>query len=822
MKRNLLLALGAITLLCNPMQSIAQNQEQKVPTLKIMRVAAEDSMTLPTEETDESINYFYHETFDNIGGSMENPVAFDFGSSNNGDIPAENLIAKDFTVSTRNTCKKAGTAILVTGKDSYLNITLGEMRGRGLKYDLYFRIKSENGTKSVFSIINTQSGMTTQSYYNASVPGDWTWYKVPFEYGNPNTAVEFDVEDPSNGFYIDEVLVVVNNTTLNGPIVQPATDIDNTEFTAHWFYSYDAKGVYLDVFSYDDELSTRETKSETQNFAEINVSNGLINKEEPNMPQGWNYRFTKMMDKVAPATDKGYSIVLNKAVEYLSTPNYDEAPYTKLSFDLKAEEGATGTLVVEEKLPQLYTQEDLWVNNPYVWSTVGEFNLSQYTSTKQTIDLTSALSKKGIYIRFTVKNNNDKGAEISNVSYTYGGDLVKGKKFEIQDMELTSKQFVVSGLDPNTEYFYRLRTFDDNYVSDYSIPVRGRGRIPTDKMVTPTVIAPDSITTASFRARWEQSIYTNSYQCQVYREYTAPEDKDGVVIFSEDFSSIEDGTIDSPVYGTIKSYSTISEYNVLPGFTVDHGLTANGMFGIYNAFKDGAGWAFGHLSSPVYTMPDGYYTIKFTATAKPGAEFLIYSYNDESKDIQTSRKGTFTQTTQEFEFTFPSSNYTFFELELQQETYTILFDDMEISLDLKQGEKVTAIVDEAHAMGAYYTFNTPYWTKDDKIYYQVKGTYIQPSDYSSLDIWTSDPSNKQYVDYTGVGINDIKTTEAEIYVADNILNINVTEEQPVTVYDLTGTPVAKYRANAGNNTYAIKGNGMFIVVVGNKATKIVK
>lgn len=820
MKRNLLLALGAVTLLCSPMQGFAQTPAENAQTLNVMRVNADE--VLPTEDTDESINYFYHETFDKIGGSMDNPVAFDFGTSKSGNIDEESLTTTGFKVACTNTCKRAGSSILVTGEKAYLAISLGEMRGRHKKYDLYFKIKSETGEKSVFSILNTQTGMVTQSYYNAEVPGEWTWIKVPFEFGNPDTGIEFDNEVVDNGFYIDEILVVVSNTCLNGPIVQPATDIDATEFTAHWFYSYDAKGVYFDVFSYADEATTRAEKSETQNFADINVVDGKINKEDANMPSGWSYRFTKTMDKLAPATDNGYSIVLNKEIEHLTSPNYDEAPYTKLSFDLKAEEGATGKLIVEEKLPRQYTREDRWINDPYEWSRVGEIDLSQYTSAKQAVDLSSALSKRGVYVRFRVEGNNDKGAEISNVSYTYGGDLYKEKKFEVENLKLTSMEYVVSDLDPNTEYFYRLRTFDDNYISDYSVPVRGRGKVPSDEMTTPTVLAPDNITTSSFRAKWEQSIFTDSYVCQVYREYTASEDVKDFNIMSEDFSAIEAGTVENPVYGTIRSYSSAIEYNVLPGFTVDHGLTANGMFGIYNVFKDGAGWAYGHLTSPVYTMPDGYYTIKFTATAKPGAEFLISSYNDEEKDIQTSRKATFTKATEEFEFTFPASNYTFFEIGLQQGTYTMLMDNFEISMDLNQGDNVSAIVDEVHTIGAFYVFDTPYWTKNDKIYYQVKGTFIQPSDYSTLDFWTSDPSKKQYVDYTGVGINDTEATEAAIFMADGELNVRVAEEQPVTIYNMTGTPVARYTANEGLNTYSINGNGMFIVVVGNKTAKIVK
>lgn len=137
MKRNLLLALGAVTLLCSPMQGFAQTPAENAQTLNVMRVNADE--VLPTEDTDESINYFYHETFDNIGGSMDNPVAFDFGTSSSGTIDEGSLTQKGFKVTTKNTCKRAGSSILVTGDMAYLAINLGEMRGRHKKYDLYFR-----------------------------------------------------------------------------------------------------------------------------------------------------------------------------------------------------------------------------------------------------------------------------------------------------------------------------------------------------------------------------------------------------------------------------------------------------------------------------------------------------------------------------------------------------------------------------------------------------------------------------------------------------------------------------------------------------------
>lgn len=779
-------------------------------------------------EDQEGINYFYHETFNNIGGSIDAPIDFDFGESSYGNIQKELLDEEDFTITTRSTCKRAGEAVLVKGSQAYLNITLGELRGRGQNYDVYFRIKSETNEQTLFSIVSTNSGITLEGFYSAIVPTEWEWYMVSFTTGSKNTEIEFDTENDNIGFFVDEVLVVVKDTSLNGPTALPATNVDKGEFTANWFYSYDAKGVYLDVFYYDDELSTRETLSNTENFKDISIVDGKLNRDEPNMPENWNYRFTETMDKIFPKTDNGYSIVLNKEIEYLSTPNYDEAPYTKFSFDLKAQEGATGKLIVEEKLPRLYSSEDIYVNNPYEWAKIGEFNLEEYTSETKSIDLTSNLSKRGIYVRFTVIDNNDKGAEISNVSYTYGGDVIKAKNFEIHDLQLSAMKIIVDGLDANKEYFYRLRTYDDNYVSDYSAYVRANGNVPLDSMTAPEVLDAENVTTQGFTAAWIPSIYTNAYICEVYREYEAPEDIDNFVFFSEDFNTVYGGTVEKPVYGSIKQFQTISNYGVLPGFYIDHGLKAEGMLGIYNVYDPSKGWAYGHLNSPVYTMPDNKdFTLKVTALGKVGSKFKVSCYNDEGREMVTSRMGTFTKdnTPEEFSFKFPTSNYTFFEIELMEMegAYTLLFDNMEISIDMEKGDVIKGRVDESQSMTATYDFKTPYWTPNDKIYYQVKSQFIQPNQYYSIDYYTSDPSKKVYVDYSGlVGINETANEETEIFVSNGELNVIIPQEETVSIYNISGTLTATYKAVEGLNIYPLTNNGVYIVKVGDKTTKVIK
>lgn len=782
--------------------------------------------TLPTEDQ-EGVVYFYHETFNKIGGSIETPEDFDLGGNAYGNIAKELLDEENFTVAIRG-CQKAGEAVLVKGEGAYLNIALGEMRGRGKAFDIYFRIKSETSETSLFSITTTNSAMILDGFYGAIVPTEWNWYSVHFDTGNGDTRLEFVTENEEIGFLIDEIIVVVNDTFLNGPTPLPATNADKGVFTANWFYSYDAKGVYLDVFSYADELSTRETKEETENFEDISIVDGKLNMEEPGMPEKWNYRFTKTMDKVFPKTDKGYSIVLNKAIEYLSTPNYDEAPYTKFSFDLKAQENATGKLIVEERIPRLYTSEDLYINNPYEWAKIGELDLTEYISETKSVDLTSNLSGNGIYVRFTVVDNNDKGAEISNVSYTYGGDIIKAKNFEIQDLQLSRNDYTADGLDPNKEWFYRLRTFDDNYVSDYSLYVRANGKVPSDDMVAPEVLDAENISAKGFTAKWLPSIYTHSYICEVFREYEAQKDIDNFVFMSEDFNTVFGGTIEEPIYGTIKQFSTIDNYGVLPGFMIDHGLKAEGMMGIYNVYDPSKGWAYGHLNSPVYSMPDNRdFHLNITAVGKAGLKFKVSCFNDEGREIETTRVGTFTMdnTPEEFTFKFPTSNYTFFEIELMEmeNAYTILFDKMEIAIDLEKGDVIRGLVDESHTMTASYDFKTPYWTENDKIYYQVKSRFSQPNQYYSVDYYTSDPSRKVYVDYTGiVGIDNISTSENEVFVLNGELNVILSKAETVYVYNLSGVLTATYKAKEGLNIYPLKDNGVYIIKIDNQTVKVIK
>lgn len=843
----LLFAAFAGTCLSASANSIQTTTSVKGETQKLIKVSEKANSTdgIPDEIKDliekEGTSIFYNEGFSKIPGSIDSPAEI---SGTRYQIDQNMLEDANIDVYAKGGKGVGGAVMIESGGSNYLSFWLGETRGRHRNITIIFHTKSANPqSDATFDFLITQSGLIASKFENVSTSSDGDWFYESLIAGNPDMQLEIDPTN-ENGIIIDRMIITTPDTVLNGVMLLPPSSIEEESFTANWKVSYDAKGVLLDVFSYSDEETVTEIKNEEQSFADLNITNGKLNKENPGMPDNWYYRFSKETEKNVETTGSSFAPVINKSIEYISTPNNDEIPYKSLSFDLKGNASSKAYLIVEEKQPsinqQTYDSQSMWINDSYKWNEIGRLPLKEYTDFT-TVDLTENMSGKGIYIRFRISEDDiNYGAAITNIKYSYGGDTRKEKIYvdEIHDLDLPAEMtsYTVSDLEPEKEYFYRLRTYDDNYVSDYSINQRGRGILSAKEFKAPVTKNPTNVTEpqngkkASFTANWESPITATFSTCQVEREFCAKEEiKDFAFLTCDDFSSLIEGTVEDPVIIDGNSIPTSYIGNVLPGYTITNGAVAKNMLGIK--------YYSGMLTSPVYDFEEGgYFKLNLhVANGKSGDELLVTCYNDEEGSYMSSRKLTLKEGSEDLSVEFPMTNYTYFTIKFNNISSNessgryVYFDRLEISMDLDSGDKVNGIIDEALTFGNEYDFRINNLTRGDNIGYKVIGTYQYGSEYSIIETIKSEPSNlmivwKDYNGTSGIGQNITECNNKDFKVVKNngSIGVELSHGSEISVYDISGNIIERIKGSAGYNQINIANNGVYIIKVDNDCVKIVK
>lgn len=816
------LLLSAILLSSTVVAVSQENSAVEQPTFaKVQSLASE---TIPLEEGQV---LFYHETFNKIGGSLESPIELPVDSKRN--IDPSLLDWPECVVGIEADARGVGGGIMINDeKKGYIGIILNNLEGRHRKFDLYFRIYSADPEKKAnfqlgFYEMFIQTGSLMQG--EAMQQGDETFYYVPLDLGGTQTSIEF-TNTSDVGIVLDEVFVIVSDTVLNGPIVRPATEIGSDGFTANWRYSYDAKGGLFDAFTYADEATEHEPVTVSEQFAGINVSNNIVDAEDANMPESWTYRFSKEADKKAEAYNDGYAIYLNRTIENITTPNFDELTYSAFSFDFKGAKDSKASLIVEERIPFPIDEKGIKVRDGYKWVTLASLPLADYTDFT-TIDLTDKLSGQGIYYRFRMSEDDlTNGAAVSNINFTYGGgtyyDKVYVDGFHNLDVPVELNSMAIAGLDPSKDYFYRVRAYDDNYISDYSYKMSGKGNVYGSDVVSPVALDATNVDdkNGSFTANWEFNPLFDYKICEVWKEVDVKADQSDMLVFSADFSKVKGGnaTAENPKLESFTVHPTYYYVEGLPGFSVKYAAYADGMFGVHS------GSSFGTLQSPVYSLGDGNLTLKLNIVAGTiGDECLVTCYNDETGDFSSTRKITVTEIPQTVELQFPASNYTYFVFTYKNSDY-ILFDQFDILVDAKEGDFMLAMVDEKLSKNSSEDFVVKNIANGDSYFYTLKHWYVVGNEYSGTDQAMSDYSNYVYVWQNYVtGLESVQTEDdVNIYAApDGTVNMKLNEDTTVYIYNTSGMLVDSFEGVCGYNSYKLTDKGIYVIVAGDERVKVV-
>ncbi len=291
----------------------------------------------------------------------------------------------------------------------------------------------------------------------------------------------------------------------------------------------------------------------------------------------------------------------------------------------------------------------------------------------------------------------------------------------------------------------------------------------------------------AYTANWEPAANATSYDLYSYEFYTVPSDQEDYIVFEENFNKCTEGTVENPV--ALNNYDPIylNDYTDNVDWTGWGTLIANGMLGCIENFTD-----YLYAQSPGINVErnDGNYsvTVEFE-TFVDGTTLIIQGDETMYQELYADKAGHHTLTV---EMTGGTANtrLMFYSLE----GYGWLLDRVAVTQDVKVGDEIRTLLDRQTLDGDA----TSARVSGLRLKSGYKYGYNLVSYYDNYgDIYVSDPSTMQYVDFTGTGINTIETEDADTQL-------------PTEIYDLSGRKVSKAAAK----------NGIYIIKSGDKVKKV--
>lgn len=252
--------------------------------------------------------------------------------------------------------------------------------------------------------------------------------------------------------------------------------------------------------------------------------------------------------------------------------------------------------------------------------------------------------------------------------------------------------FTYTGLDPETEYYFAVRSHYINKFSDYEI-------IPMNEIAAPQVADATEITPASFKANWSAIAKADAYEVSLYGVNRVVEDNDNFIIFEEDFDNVGGYTTATDIYDPDvvdpESGITLDDLTSSPGWSIkklNHLLLVEGMLGLddYNYW--------------LYT-PDLYVAGDDKIIVSIRAEFIsddpIFYVKFAGTEYQVPVKGNVF----EGEIELPTKGMDISRLQISGPDYDMIFIDyVMISQSLKKGDLTYTYMGTEATEGTSFSF----------------------------------------------------------------------------------------------------------------------
>lgn len=373
----------------------------------------------------------------------------------------------------------------------------------------------------------------------------------------------------------------------------------------------------------------------------------------------------------------------------------------------------------------------------------------------------------------------------------------------------TSLNFIPSG---NTYYYIHVIAKNNE---GESYPGSWWGMLEPETVETPVALPATNVTEDGFTANWEKAANASQYILSVTQEHVAGCNEEIFTIFDDDFSLLDNTTLDEPVLVAELGYC--DKYFKRGGWYGDIIIGVNGMIGLTNAYSEYG--IPGSITSPKMNLGVGNGKIKISG-------YAVSMYDDAVLSIALLQEN---NKTDERTIGVATSGDNF-DIELDGGT-----DDGQIYIsitDAATGEfifldnlKITCTMNEDEAIKLPFTtyyVSYPATSYDvtmplkgkDKAYYTVQG-------YFSDEI-KGEVSNSVIVSMsTGIGNLSKNTEKASVALTADGLNISNPQAEGIYIYSIDGKMVKKDLSGTQQATISLP-SGSYIIRIGNETFKIIK
>lgn len=491
-------------------------------------------------------------------GSIENPSSKDVADEYTTYIPAELMQKEGWTGAA---IHQAGGCCFVSNytsewdiEDGYLNTPLGDYSG---KITIKFRARSQKKHDAPEHIyVNVAFRSETLGGNNFELSDEWKTYTTTLNIEandkSQQAIVQFSATEEIK-FFIDDIEISRQKALIPYPKVDGYESLKTNGFTAKW----------LPLEGIDTYLVSVYSKAEYQEKDSIAEYFDHLNLDSDNKPVSNDFgRFSASLSSEHPVyIGSENSKSGNQALHFINGDwlelKASNKPLVHASFWAKSPSNSLkGSVIVEQYLGTEW-MEALEIDS----KGMPEFKF---------VDLSKHLNFNTTAIRISYKGEGE--IYFDNLKVYYEPDHQYAENYQDREVK-NSTQIEVEGLDPETDYFFSVKSKKEQEISLPSEEVFVYG------LITPASLEATDIDTDRFTAQWGASPKAQGYVLENYNLIKATEATE-YVIYDEKFDKVKVGeTNPEKAKAGKQENSYLDEYTQYPGWMGANLIMADGMMG---------------------------------------------------------------------------------------------------------------------------------------------------------------------------------------------------------------------------------------------------
>lgn len=391
---------------------------------------------------------------------------------------------------------------------------------------------------------------------------EWKEYTLIGSHSDFGSSVDVQFMATKGEVLLDDIKMDFVRDRIPAPYAYAAKNLSETSFIASW-EDTGAPSYKLNVYS--------QVKPETV------VSGVIAENFDGDVAEGWTIKlgedaYITDADKISSAprgilfNELSDTVVSPKTPEFIDTVTFFCKPSTDK--DGENDEGYYSLLKVE--IYHEFTGK--WENIgqlPYYY--MEDEATGKYGITYEFAD--GVFGHDVNQIRLSMLQKDAAVFYVDDIKLYYSS---KGEYKEIvKDKILTETEFTVDNSNTADNYYYMVQGIDGDLVSELSNEVW----VDAISGLKVKALPATDITAAGFTANWEPLGHATDYKVDVYTQITAKQDMNDVVIITEDFNAITEGTVDNPGTTWKSPLDFGAEGMASTGWSATQPAWANGMAG---------------------------------------------------------------------------------------------------------------------------------------------------------------------------------------------------------------------------------------------------